>query len=25
VRDDVAFYDSAEDRFYYPMRPKGAA
>ncbi len=23
VRDDVAFYDSAEDRHYYPMRPKG--
>ncbi len=25
VRDDLAFYDSAEDRFYYPMQPKGAA
>ena len=25
VRNDLAFYDSAEDRFCYPMRPKGAA
>ena len=25
VRDGLAFYDPAEDRFYYPMEPKGAA
>jgi hypothetical protein len=25
VRDGLAFHDSAEDRFYYPMHRKGAA
>ena len=25
MREGLVSYDSAEDRFYYPMRPKGAA